>query len=300
MIKRIILFLICFLIYANSSIYSFGYLTHIHINKEADPTLGKIFETYGVMPDSFNLENINFIYTYSGSFEYVAIADILHSPDPKEDPIASGFCPYQDKPNFGYLLLKTAESNNKLNASKGFAGHIAADWVAHKFLKIIDLESIFSLPLSRQLQQAISDLMNHGATEILIDYYIYLTKGEVELANNYYPNLIRKGLINYFLIKNHETDFVRGIFENDSIDLLQKNSAINLVDSTITYDKIKEKVIDVIKDTKYWQIGYIAFSDFIGPVENAMFIAAMSPIADPLFTAGVLSVKSYIPDLPIF
>ena len=135
-----ILSLFCSLFFIQK-VSGFGYLTHIHINKEADLTLGKIFETYGVMPDSFNLDNINFIYTYSGSFEYVAIADILHSPDPKESPIGSGFCPYQDKPSFGYLLLKTAESNNKINASKGLAGHIAADWVAHKFLKIIDLES---------------------------------------------------------------------------------------------------------------------------------------------------------------
>lgn len=134
MMKRVVLFLSCFFfLYGTHNAYPFGYLTHIHINKTAEPTLGIIFETYGIMPDSFNTDNVSFNNFYDGFS--TSMPDTLHSPDPKETPIGSGNCPYQDKQNSGYLLFKAAESNNQINAAKGFGGHIAADWVAHIKIK---------------------------------------------------------------------------------------------------------------------------------------------------------------------
>lgn len=118
------------LLLANKA-YSFMWTAHIYINRQAAPTLGSIYETYGIMPDIFNFSPSafnNFYYT----LDSIPYPRVLHSPDNKEEPLNSGDCPYQDKQNFGYLLFKAAESNNQLNVAKGYGGHIAADWVAHK------------------------------------------------------------------------------------------------------------------------------------------------------------------------
>ncbi len=69
-----------------------------------------------------------------------------------------------------------------------------------KYVKIIDPQDISTLPLLQKLL-SYTDLAKHSEIEILIDYYVFLTRGNVTLAKKYYPRLIRKGLINYFLIK---------------------------------------------------------------------------------------------------
>lgn len=112
------------------NVYSFGWITHFHINRDADTNLGLIYETYGIMPDIYNTSTDTFKNFYT--LEDIPVARVLHSSDGKEVPFDSGMCPYQNKQNFAYLTLKSADSNNKILAAKGMGAHIAADWVAFR------------------------------------------------------------------------------------------------------------------------------------------------------------------------
>ncbi len=184
------------------------HLGHIQLNYEADT--GYSSDTYlqnGTGPDIF--------------YGNPAWSDIAHSPVPLAN--------LKDDVNFAYLMLAADgyhfDSNGNWDSEMGWGGHIAGDWVAHNVFPIPDPDApeIIGAPhLIGELSYSLYlSLTRHPFSTGILD-----TQGNLK-PQRFYPEKIRKGYLNYVLLKQY-----------DDKDFFLSNSEKKLRDFAVSSEEV--------------------------------------------------------------